>query len=336
MMKLFGKKKEDEEVDEEEEELDKKRGLDSKVVVKKVRRRNPEKEERPWGKKERLLVLFTLLLTAGMSAVLGLSGRDLKFPSAPQIDLAKPHFSFWGSEKIILEDAQSSPEFTKRSEEIRRIFSDVSKSSQGNYGIYISSISSPGILEINSNTKVVDEKFRRLLLTYIFYKAEADQKIILKDKYTSEATQEDITYEILLEDTNYSAHTLFPLAQRLFGDEYLSSTLSSLELSFQTVENGEISPGEEGKFIKKLLKEEVFPNDTSKKLLHYLKEDMSFEENFEDSSKSIYKSYFATDTTIDIVNVIQDKEGVIIVLSGNNILSSEAHEFASKVFATFD
>jgi hypothetical protein len=62
-------------------------------------RREPKK---PWGKKERLLVLVTILLTAGLSAFLYLSSRGLlKTPDFSEIRSPKINVPNLGEETII-------------------------------------------------------------------------------------------------------------------------------------------------------------------------------------------------------------------------------------------
>ncbi len=109
-MGLFGKKKEEEEVDEEFEIGDdlenrklKRQLRDLKSENKKARKEPPK----PWGKKERLLVLIILLITTLVSGVLFLFSRPNFQFQMPNIksSLAKPtEFFSFGSLNIFKEE----------------------------------------------------------------------------------------------------------------------------------------------------------------------------------------------------------------------------------------
>src|SRR3989344_7022306 len=101
-MRLFGKKQTR---DDEEGELES--GIKSKSSGKnppssKLRRIKKE-PPKPWGRKERLLVLALILLTAGTSGFLSLSARAWKLPGLPRIKAPKVSVPFFGEETIILE-----------------------------------------------------------------------------------------------------------------------------------------------------------------------------------------------------------------------------------------
>lgn len=102
-MGIFGKKKLDEEEEIlEEEKKDKKLSRDLKDLSpeNKKKRKEPPK---PWGKKERLIVLVTLLVTVLTAAILALSAREYA-PKIPKFSV--PNFdtlNIFGEKTIILE-----------------------------------------------------------------------------------------------------------------------------------------------------------------------------------------------------------------------------------------
>src|SRR3972149_5099705 len=83
-MSIF-RKKDQEEIDEEEEfeerELSRKRIKDLKPEYRKKRKELPK----PWGRKERYLVLGTVLGSVIVSALLFVSARNWKLPGLPRI-----------------------------------------------------------------------------------------------------------------------------------------------------------------------------------------------------------------------------------------------------------
>src|SRR3989344_8641102 len=60
----------------------------SRTTKKTPRKKKETEVEKPWGKKERLLVFSSLLLTAGISAILAINNQSpgLKFPTFQNIN----------------------------------------------------------------------------------------------------------------------------------------------------------------------------------------------------------------------------------------------------------
>lgn len=90
-MKLFKRKKEDEEYDDDELEVDEERG--ERRLTRKFRDFKPENQNlsagrqgkrkeppKPWGRKERLIVLVALILTILISGILTLTSHRRIFP----------------------------------------------------------------------------------------------------------------------------------------------------------------------------------------------------------------------------------------------------------------
>ncbi len=96
-------RKEDEDFDDEDDELEDDAEDESKSRKKTFKSKdfkdlNPKDKKarkepaKPWGKKERLLVLFVILATAGISAYLSLTSTGWKLSDLFNIN--KPNFSF--------------------------------------------------------------------------------------------------------------------------------------------------------------------------------------------------------------------------------------------------
>jgi hypothetical protein len=118
-MGIFSKKKDVEEEDELEEELSLKK---KKVAVNKVPREKKKALPKPWGKKERIIVLILVIATAGISAALALSAREWKLPGLPRLAFKMPSISFLKNEKIILEGEGNYKNDMKAGEVILRNF----------------------------------------------------------------------------------------------------------------------------------------------------------------------------------------------------------------------
>ena len=127
---------------EEEEEKGKKRSSPKRT------RRKKKEPPKPWGRKERLLVLAILFLTFGTSAVLALSARDWKLPGLPRLKL--PSISLFGDETIIIEGNKGNPREKEKAEEVKTSFQEITKDLSGVYGLYVINLEtgySYGLLE---------------------------------------------------------------------------------------------------------------------------------------------------------------------------------------------
>ncbi len=94
-MGLFGKKKE--ENTEEDDELELEDNLEDRKLTRKFKDLRPENKKKrkeppkPWGKKERLIVLSVLVVTLLVSSVLFLTSKGFTFPKL-SLDLNMPNF----------------------------------------------------------------------------------------------------------------------------------------------------------------------------------------------------------------------------------------------------
>jgi len=99
-MRLFGKKKDDDEDLDEEEELEEKIHSRKFKDLKSENRRKRKEPTKPWGKKERLIVLIVLALTVLLSVFLAAQSRGFNLPHFPKMSEFK--FPFGGEETIII------------------------------------------------------------------------------------------------------------------------------------------------------------------------------------------------------------------------------------------
>jgi len=107
-MALFGRKKE-EDYEDEDEMIEEEEGRSRKFSRKFRDLKNENKKKRkeppkPWGKRERILVLVTLLLTMILSGVLAFTSSGNRLAGV-KLNFSKPNFSFdiFKEKTIILE-----------------------------------------------------------------------------------------------------------------------------------------------------------------------------------------------------------------------------------------
>ena len=96
-MRLFGRKKDEEEFDEDEISEEGFKPTNPKSITRPEKKKEPP---RPWGKRERLLVLAILSITVGLTLILSIFSQGVKLP---RIGLPKlPSFDFFSSQTITL------------------------------------------------------------------------------------------------------------------------------------------------------------------------------------------------------------------------------------------
>src|SRR3972149_7124737 len=122
-MAFFGIGKREEDEDEEFDlEAEKEAERKDRKLTRKFKDLSPENKKKrkeppkPWGKKERIIVLSTLLITIATSAVLALSARDFNLPNLPRLDGSFNFSNPFGEDKIILGGKKETP--NKRGEDI--------------------------------------------------------------------------------------------------------------------------------------------------------------------------------------------------------------------------
>ena len=78
-----------------------------KIVATEPQKRKKE-PVKPWGKKERLLILIIFLGTVLTSVFLAVSSRDYKLPGWPRLNFSLPSFNFL-SERTVTIGRQKEP-----------------------------------------------------------------------------------------------------------------------------------------------------------------------------------------------------------------------------------
>lgn len=137
-MSLFRKEEEDEEYfeDEEREVVRRHRSRQFRDLIPRNKRLRKE-PPKPWGKKERLLVLAVLLLTIIASGMLAFSVRDWKLPGLPRLKI--PSINFLKEDTIIIEKDKGREK--ENSEKVISQFKEATKNLSGVYGLYVVNLS---------------------------------------------------------------------------------------------------------------------------------------------------------------------------------------------------
>src|SRR4030043_838419 len=117
---------------------------EEEVIIRKVQgpkeelvKRRKKEPPKPWGKKERFLILFILFFTILTSIILALSAREWKLPGIPRIKF--PAISIFQQETIVLanDNKNGSKEIAERSKKVVTEFKNTTNDLSGVYGLFV-------------------------------------------------------------------------------------------------------------------------------------------------------------------------------------------------------
>lgn len=296
-MALFRKKKR-----EEEDPTSHKQSLRSGQKasqggeMKSVRRRRLKKMEppKPWGKKERFLVLVVLLLTLGTSSVLALSARNWKLPGLPRIKFQLPSFSLLKNETITIEGDEDRIREVFKSNEVISKFREMTNELSGVYGLYVVNLDTGFSLDrkvasfacgVNENEIFQAASLIKLPVMVAMYMSVEDGSLDLSDKY--ELKNEDKIsgagslhtkpegYEITYRDLirlmgQQSDNTAYNIAKNMLGVRKINETINLIGMKSTDFAENETTPKDIGLFFQKLWEGSLISDENSDELLDFL------------------------------------------------------------------
>lgn len=285
-MLFFGRKKNRDE--EEDGELD-----DGKLPSRrKFKDLNPEDKPRrksppkPWGKRERFLILFVVLFTTLTSAFLAASSRKWKLPGLPK--LQKPNLNF--EQTIVLENnKKQNYDYTKQFEDgIAAKTKDLS----GIYGVYVVDLQSSNKYGFNQDEQMQAASLIKLPVMALTFKLAEEGSLDLSTKYTLKTSDKilgsgslygkpegtQITYLRLLEYMGKeSDNTAFGIMRKILGDGQIDEYIKQIGLSQTDLSQNLTSPKDVGKFFEDLWEGRLL-NEVNRQILQTYLTDTIWEE----------------------------------------------------------
>lgn len=229
-------KNKNEEIDEEElEELEEKRFSRRKFKDLNPQNKRKRKEPpKPWGKKERIIVLSILLLTVLISLFLDLSSRNFKFPGLPRLKLTKPGFGIFKDKTIIIGNRREEQVAMK--EKIIKEFNDKTKELSGVYALYVVNLDSNYFFGVGE-----DEIMQAASLIKLPLMLFADGKV------------DDAKIEAM---GKRSDNTVFKELVNKFGQDNLQKYIDSLGMTNTSLEKNETTPKEIGNLLANIYRDQ--------------------------------------------------------------------------------
>ena len=216
-MAMFGKRRDEEEYDEEYEVQTPRRKIRDLKPENRKRRKEPVK---PWGKKERYVVLVILLVTVLVAVALGISARDFKLPGFPKIKIENPF-----KEEVIVVGSK------KNYSKIASDFKEKTKNLSGTYALYIIDLSNNYSFGVDGE-KVMQAASLIKLPVMLYVNGKVD----------------DSNIEAM---GKRSDNVVFSQMRSKFGDTALQSYIDELGMKNTSIEKNETTPKEIGDFFKK-------------------------------------------------------------------------------------
>lgn len=310
-MGLFGRKRE--EFDDEDE-------LELETPKRKIRDLNPENRRsrkepiKPWGAKERLVVLSVLLVTVLTSGILALTARNFKLPKLPQLKLPSISDLNPFKEQIIVVGNKGSKISQEKIENTKRMFKEATNNYSGLYAFYIYDINGDYYYGYNHQETMQAASLIKLPVMYLSMKKREDKTLI----------------EAMGKKSDNSA---FNKMVSILGKENINRAILDLGMSHTSLSENETTPEEIGIFFKKLYLNEILNNEDSKLLQNYMT-DTIFENwlraGIPSNIKVIHKYGRELHSVNDAGIIITDRPFVIVIMT-DGVIEKEADELFPKL-----
>ncbi|MEK7550282.1 MAG: serine hydrolase [Patescibacteria group bacterium] len=224
-MAMFGKRRDEEEYEDDPTSYETSRGRihDLKPENRKKRVEPPK----PWGKRERYIVLTIFLVTIFTSAILALSARDFKLPGLPKFKFDLKNIF---SEQIIVVGNKNNKYF-----EITKTFEDKTKNLSGTYALYVIDLESGYSFGIDENKLMQAASLIKLPVMLYAQDKVDDKKIEAMGKRSDNAVFNELVVK--------------------FGKVKLESFIKNLGMIHTSIEDNTTTPKEVGEFFKKFKSE---------------------------------------------------------------------------------
>jgi beta-lactamase class A len=328
-MSIFATKEEEEFEEVEDRALTRKKIKDLKPENTKKRKEPPK----PWGKKERYIVLATLGATILLSLLLAASARSWKLPNLPAISLP----SFKEETIMITGKAQDK----QMAEDTIISFRDKTNSLSGVYAFYVIRLDSGFSYGASEAKTMQAASLIKLPVFAALYKEAEEGKIDLDAKYTLKASDKiagagnlaskpegtAISYrELARLMGKQSDNTAFGIIRRLLGEPKINTEISEIGMESTSLEKNETTPYDIGLFFQKLWEGKIVSEKYKEEILDYLT-DTIYEDWMAAGIPSGIRVAHKYGREIHVVNdagiVYTDKPFVLVLLS-QGVVEKEA------------
>jgi beta-lactamase class A len=304
--------------------------------------RGRKRKELPkqWGRKERLVILFVLIFTTGVSGVLFASARSWKLPGFPRIGLSSLETLLFREKTIILEG--NKKEQIKASEAKSR-FRQITKDLSGIWGLYVVRLGEGTSYGINENEVFQAASLIKLPVILSMYRYAEEGSINLDDKYILKDSDKvagsgslysrpegfEVTYRSLVNLMGeQSDNTAFKICMGYLGEEKISEMIREIGMINTSLEDNTTTPYDIGLFFKELWKESVVSEESQDEILNSLT-DTIYEEHLAAGVPDNVRVAHKFGREVHVVNdagVVFFNEPYVLVIMSKGVVDQEADE----------
>ncbi|HJX45907.1 MAG TPA: serine hydrolase [Patescibacteria group bacterium] len=262
---------------------------EEEVIIRKVQgtkeelvRRRKKEPPKPWGKKERFLVLFILLFTILTSIILALSAREWKLPGLPRIKF--PAISIFQQETIVLENDKKngSKEIAERSQKIVTEFKNTTNDLSGVYGLFVIDLKSGYSFGISEDESFTAASLIKLPVMAAAYLESEKGSLNLETIYTLKDSDKiggsgslyykpagtKLSYkDLLMLMGKQSDNTAFGIMKKIIGDTKINEVIKTIGMSSTSLTDNSTSLYDIGIFFKKLWEGKITSKDSADEIL---------------------------------------------------------------------
>jgi beta-lactamase class A len=331
--------------EDEIEPLENKRRIAPRWKRQKDKLKEPIK---PWGKKERYLVLTIFLATSLIPAFLALSARAYKLPGLPELSPPKASFikRFFEGKTIVLEkeenEIKEDEAMNKKKEIIVSRFKGETNKLSGVYGLYIVDLKSGFSFGVNESETFDAASLIKLPVMAAMYRMSEDGEIDLNEKYSLKNSDKAsgagslfykpagylVSYgEILNLMGQQSDNTAFVIARNKVGKENIENLIRKIGMVDTRFDTRQTTPRDIGIFFFKLWQGKVVNQSNRDKILDSLTKTI-FEDYLPAGLPENVRIAHKFGTLENIINdagiVFDTNHPYVIVLMSKGIIEREA------------
>lgn len=345
---LFFKKK----PEPEPEELELPASEKFKDLNPKARRKRKE-PVKPWGRKERIIVLSVILFTVLSSAILAFSSRDWKLPGLPRVTLPEINFE----KTVIIENDRTIEndkilDIKNSGQEKLKAFKDITDDLTGTYGFYYYNLEDNLEFGNLQNEKFTAASLIKLPVIAAFY-AEAEKGVIsLNSKYTLKESDKVggagslyykpagtvVTYKELIRLMGkQSDNTAFNIVRKLLGDKKINDQIIKIGMSDTSLEDNETTPYDIGLFFQKLWDDKIVNEKNKEEFLEFLT-DTAFEKWLTAGVPENIRVAHKYGREVHVINdagIIYAKKPFVLVILSKGVVDKEGDENFPKLVNLF-
>lgn len=334
-MSIFSRKKQED--FEDEEEIQREFPVKDLKPENKKRRVEPPK---PWGKKERLTVLFFLLGTVLVSSMLAASSRSWKLPGLPQIKaptFPKWDLDFLSGETITIGSRQKTidPVLLEKSNKIKEEFNKKTRELSGTYSLYVLDLTTGYSFGENEKNVLTAASLIKLPVVASIY-LEAEEGNIELDKAP---TGSNFTFRQLASEMGKKSNNQAQLATaKALNEERINNTIKSVGMEDTSYPENETTAADVGLFFQKLWKNEIVSEKSRDEILGFLTDTI-----FEDWIKKgipevrVAHKYGREVHVISDAGIVFTQKPFVLVIMSQGVVDKEADlvipEIAALVFS---